>query len=145
MNSGAFAILNAVVATLQADPTLCDGGVHRNRVRPMSQSVRTSVSVYGQGEVNQTPVGQGALRVQDTSIRCDCYAKPVGDRPEDEVCDELSKRVHDLLMANPGLNGLAGLIHFDQRKPAELEIDNEGTCCLSLSFVIRHAAPAATL
>jgi hypothetical protein len=141
-NSAHFAIRSAVAARLLTSPALASGNVRVGTRRPMAQAVNAQVHV----DLDESAATGAGMNTTEwsTRIRVECIARETATAA-DLGADALVTSVHDRLMADPTLNGLA-----INTSPAGIawtpddEADASLAVCQAL-FVVRHRTARASV
>lgn len=130
-----MAIRAAVVALLQAAPTLTGSDIIANRRRPMPREVNTRVYVYLEDSMATRGEIHGAPFDWATRIRVECVARDVAGIPADIGSDALQAAVYAVLQANTGLGGLSQDIEPKALAWTEDEADATVSACQAIYSV----------
>lgn len=133
----------AVVNALQAAPSLAEGRVYANRVRPMSAAASTAVAVRLERSSGASPT----LHATDwrTSLAVECYARSVANSDPAAAVDALLFDVWARLAVMQPAE--LGVMNMDLEPDIAWDFDDaaEPMVCATLRLTAVHRTPAHTL
>jgi len=101
------AVRDAVVAVLEAAPSIADGGIRANRRRPMAQQHAAQVFVFLEDSMPERGGILGAPIDWQTRIRVECVARGVpGVITAEDAADDIAREVFARLQRDITLGGL---------------------------------------
>ncbi len=142
----AFAdIQNAIVDVLCAAPSVADGEVMKNRLRPLSMSTRRAVVVRLEPRSEASEKALGALD-WITFFAIECYGRSGLGQDAEDVADALLGEVFQRLLSAP-LDGQHGITGTAVQPSVEWQRDptDSNIACNVLTFVVTHRTTTSTL
>lgn len=145
-----LALINAVVAQLQAAPSVSDR-VDRTRLRPIAEQHTDAVVVRVQSADPQRAAIVGGRIEWATTLHIECYARAVPAVPggavaieADDALDALLSAVWARLMGNPTLSGTVSDL-----EPTGIEwdyaADATGMGCATITVTVKHSTQPDSL
>ncbi|MEN9885767.1 MAG: hypothetical protein RL758_345 [Pseudomonadota bacterium] len=136
-------LVTAVVAALQAAPSVASGRVFANRLRTLSASETTAVVV----RVESTSATETVLGAHDwqTQVSVECYGKTSSGTSAEAAVDTLLVAVWPRLMALSPASLAVSRVAVDPQIVWDRDLDATDTVCASVRLTVQHRTPVNSL